>query len=74
MIVPFSITQICVVPLVLTFVEDRVSLWDSDVMMRGALVIPSPLSSSSEAQGLRTSGHSFLVGFRSRLSLPRLVP
>lgn len=56
MIVPFSITQICVVPLVLTFVEDRVSLWDSSVMMWGALVIPSPLSSSSEAQGLGTSG------------------
>lgn len=56
MILPFSITQICVVPLVLTFVEDRVSLWGSDVMMRGAFVIPSPLSSNSEAQGLGTRG------------------
>ena len=54
MIVPFSITQICVVRPVLLFVDDRVSLWGSDVMMRGALVIPSPLSSSSEAQGLGT--------------------
>ena len=43
------------VPLVLTFVEDRVSLWGSDVMMM-AFVIPSPLSSNSEAQGLGTRG------------------